>query len=110
MERKEIVRLVKLLEDEVDNGGFDQFFFNSGGDEIEEMIEGLQKIGALKTADIAKRAAAKFPGGMPPKDRFVRQDVLLDIVSPEADAFYELDQEFFAHPDDISALLAKYGS
>jgi len=110
VDRAEPVRLVMALEDEVNNGGFHQFFYNSAGDETAEMIQALEAIQATKMADIVKRAAAKFPGGMPPKDRFARQDLLLDSVSPDADVFTDLNNEFFAYPDDLAALRKKYES
>ena len=58
-------------------------------------------------ADIVRRAAAKFPGGMPPKERFARQDILLELF-PKAIAFEDLDNEFYAYPDDLSALLKTF--
>jgi hypothetical protein len=108
MNREEVVRLIETLEGEVNNGGFDQFFYNSAGDETAEIIQALETVGALKVAEIVKRAAGKFPGGMPPRDRFPRQDLLLAKVSPNAGAFADVDQEFYAYPDDLSGLLAKY--
>jgi hypothetical protein len=60
-------------------------------------------------ADIVKRAASRFPGGMPPKDRFARQDVLLEKF-PHAAAFEDLDEEFYRYPDDLSDIPAKYSS
>ena len=110
MNHEEIVRLIQQLEDEVNNGGFDQFFYNSAGDETAMIIQSLETVGALKMADIVKRAAAKFPGGMPPIDRSLRQDLLLDNVSPNSDAFTELDQEFFKYPDDLAMLLKNYAA
>jgi Domain of unknown function (DUF4375) len=70
----------------------------------------LETIEAGATADIVKRAAAKFPDGMPPQDRYKRQELLLSRVSPASDAFDELDAEFYGYPDNLSELLAKYGS
>jgi hypothetical protein len=63
------------LEDEVNNGGFHQFFYNDAGNNTLQTIQALEAVGAAKIAAIVKRAAM-FPGGMPPKDRFARQDVL----------------------------------
>jgi hypothetical protein len=107
MDHKEIAKLIENLEAEVNNGGFDQFFYNSAGDDTEEVIRALDTIEAGAMSDIVKRAAAKFPGGMPPKDRFQRQEVLLQ-VSPESDAFDELDAEFYGYPDNLPGLLGKY--
>lgn len=108
MLQQEIEQLITSLETEVNNGGFDQFFFNSASDRTAEIIEALGVIGAHKAADIVQRAAAKFPGGMPPTECATRQDVLVDEVSPEADAFKELDQEFYSNSEDLSDLQRKY--
>jgi hypothetical protein len=109
MDHKEIARLIGNLEAEVNNGGFDQFFYNSAGDDTAETIRALQSIKADTTAEIVKRAAAKFPDGMPPKERSQRQDLLFQ-VSPESDAFDELDGEFYGYPDDLADLLANCSS
>jgi hypothetical protein len=108
MDRQQVVGLIEAFEAEINNGGFDQFFFNSLSDNTSEIIEALQVVGAVKTAAILKKAAAKFPGGMPPKDRFERQDLLLEQVSPEADAFQELDKEFYSSPENLTGLLHGY--
>src|ERR1700719_337215 len=107
MDRREVANLIGNLETEVSNRGFDQFFYNSAGDNTAETIQALEAIGAGRMADIVKRAAFKFPGNMPPKDRFLRQEALLQI-SPDAETFEELDGEFYGYPDDLSSLLAKY--
>jgi hypothetical protein len=109
MNSREVQELVDALEDEVNNGGFHQFFFNNAGDNTEETIQALEAIGAARMADIVRRAAAMFPGGMPPKDRFLRQDVLLENF-PRAEAFKSLDDEFFAYPENLASLIAGYNS
>jgi len=86
-----------------------KFFYNNAGDDTAEIIEALETIGAGKMADIVKRAAFMFPGGMPPKDRFARQDILLDNF-PDIKAFESLDDEFYSYPDDLAALLRNYKS
>src|SRR5947207_4752476 len=74
----EVVELIEALEGEVNNGGFHQYFYNSAGDRTAETIQALEIIGAFAMADIARRAAQKFPYGMPPKNRFERQGILLE--------------------------------
>ena len=108
MSREDVVRLVEVFEGEVNNGGFHQFFYNSAGDETAEIIQALEMIRARKAADIVRRAASKFPGGMPPKDRFARQDLLLDSVDPEIKIFAKLDEEFYSYTDDLQGLLQEY--
>jgi len=45
-----------LLELEVNNGGFNQFFYNSSGKFSDEAYNGCVAIGAYKTAEIMKKA------------------------------------------------------
>ena len=108
MSRDEVVRLVELFEGEVNNGGFHQFFGNSTGNETAEIIQALETIGAAKAAGIVKKAAGKFPGGMPPKDRKAR-NLLLHRIDPEIQIFDALDNQFYSRPyDEIQGLLEKY--
>lgn len=105
----EVVALIDALEGEVNNGGFHQYFYNSAGDGTAETIQALETIGALAMADIVQRAAQKFPGGMPPRYRFERQNILLEAY-PSATAFRELDEEFYRYPDNLAELLKQYRS
>jgi hypothetical protein len=107
MSSDEVVELVIMLEDEVNNGGFHQFFNNSSGDNSAEVITALETIGALKMADITRRAVARFPENKVPKDRDKRMDLLWEHF-PTTHEFDALNTEFFAYPDDLSALLEKY--
>ena len=100
--------LVEALEAEVSNGGFDQFFFSSAGDRTRETIDALSAIGAHHTASIVRSAASKFPAGLPPEDRFTRQRLLLDRISPDSDAFSEEDAAFLENREDLASLSSKY--
>jgi hypothetical protein len=104
----DIAMLVERLEGEVNNGGFDQFFYNASADRVAETIEALEAIRAHRTADIVRRACARFPGGMPPTDWAARQEILLDVVSPDSDAFEQEDQDFYAYVDDLASLVAEH--
>ncbi len=107
MNAQKVAELIASLEDEVNDGGFHQFFYNNAGNNTAEIIEALKAVGAARAANIVMRAASMFPGGMPPKDRFARQDILLEKF-PHSVAFKRLDEEFYSYPDDLRALLAKY--
>jgi hypothetical protein len=104
---EEVRELIEALEAEVNNGGFDQFFFNSAGDNSRSTIEALEMVGAKRTAEIVRRACARFPGGMPPEDRFTRQDAL-EEVSPESDVFERDDDAFLAYEEDLAGLVAAF--
>jgi hypothetical protein len=107
MTKSDVKDLVEELEAEINNGGFDQYFFNTSGGNASAAIEALRAIGANTTASILERAVQMFPGGSAPPERGARQDLLAQ-VSPDGDAFEALDEQFLRYPDDLVALLAKY--
>jgi len=107
MDKEKIKTLIDNLEMEVNNGGFDQFFFNSAGDNAHETVEALKIIGAFHTANIVQNAINKFPNNIVPKDRYERQDIL-EKVSPDCDAFEVEDKQFYEYQDNLSGLLEKF--
>lgn len=107
MDKNLVEELINELEMEINNGGFDQFFFNSTGNRAHDTIDALIAINATHTADILRSAVAKFPNGMVPTDREERQ-TLLEEVSPDSEAFEVEDKNFLEYKDDLSSLLAAY--
>ena len=72
---EQVFYICNLLEEEVNNGGFDQFLYNSSGNYAHRVEECLRTIGANKTADICHVAFAAF--GKPiPQDRNKREKFL----------------------------------
>ena len=98
----------QYLEKEVNNGGFNQFYFNSSGNYAHEIIDSLKTIGADKTAEIVKKANEQFPDSNVPKDRIERQDVLEQIEETADEIWDELDQKFYAYEDDLNSLNMAY--
>jgi len=84
----EVKRVIDELEMSINNGGFDQYFFNSYGEDALEAAAYLRLIKADKMADIVDSAISKFPDGKVPKDRDDRQDIL-EKISPESDAQFK---------------------
>ena len=96
----------QLLEMEVNNGGFSQFFFNSSGDFANELVSVFTEIGAVKTAEICKKAVSVF-GESVPTDRNSREDQLLD--NEELEAFLEeCDDGFLAYEEDLNGCNYEY--
>lgn len=93
------------LEGDVNNGGFHQYYFNTSGDTAYYAPVALRAIGALAAAGIVERANQKFGADGPPISRERRQEAL--SVFP-AELWDDLDREFYAYPDDISALLQRF--
>lgn len=103
-----VILLVHGLEGEVNNGGIDQFLFNSSGDYVHETIQALEIIKANKTADILREACKRFPGENPPTNLFLRREMMLDKISPEGDRFDDLDELFYAYEDVLGKLIDQY--
>jgi hypothetical protein len=96
------------LEAEVNNGGFDQYFFNSAGDHAAETVVALRAIEAQHTASLVASAMAIFGPNGPNSDRNTRQDELESLTDAQREAFSDLDNRFFAYEDNLSELLARY--
>jgi hypothetical protein len=106
-EADRILVSIWALEADVNNGGFDQYYFNTAGDTAHYAPVALRSIGARAMADIVERANSLFGPSGPPASRDARQDALLALTSSE-DLWGQLDREFYAYPDDISTLLTQF--
>lgn len=96
------IYLCQELEGEVNNGGFDQFFFNSSGDFTMETLSALRDIGAKKTYELLERAISLFPDKYVPQDRTKRQNILLKRVKVKK--FDKLDDAFYEYQDNLMEL------
>ncbi len=93
------------LEREVNNGGFEQYFFNSSGSYAHETVKSLSIIGAVATAKLLQNAIDQFPNSKVPKtteERYeLMQNLWPDFSNP---AWAALDERFFAYEDNLSEL------
>jgi len=96
------------LEREINNGGFNQYFYNSSGDFAHETITSLRKIGADKTAVILQKAIDQFPDSTVPKDRTNRQEILEQIEDTANEVWEQLDQAFYKYEDNLYDLNIEY--
>ena len=94
----------QCLEREINNGGFNQYFFNSSGDFAHKTVQSLLIIGANKTADILQKAIDQFPNSNVPENRTERQEILEQIQETADLIWEELDQKFFTYEDDLNTL------
>jgi hypothetical protein len=86
------------LRTEVNNGGFDQYFFNSAGDHATEALTAARAAQADDVADLLERAMASLVGGYK-GDRDERQAVLIDDTAEGA--FEQLDSKYFALEESV---------
>ena len=104
-EQERTFYMTQILQQEVNNGGFAQFFYNSAGDFSNEIVEAFEKIGAAKTAAICKRALSVFPGPVP-TDRSMREKWLDDL---DCDEIWETcDDAFYDCEEDLAVLTYEY--
>lgn len=94
-----------MLNSEVNNGGFDQYYFNPSAEYAVEAVAALEKIGATKTADIVRHANSLFKSDSPPKDRVARQKELDALPEFAKETLNHLDDEFYECDEDIDKLL-----
>lgn len=107
-EQEKCFCVVTDLEREVYNGGFDQFFYNSSGDFAVYTVEYLLKLGAAKTARIAKDAIALFPNAKPAQDQEARWVQLREIDAKSPMAWEELDDLFYDLEEHRHLIMYEY--
>ena len=98
---------VDVLEHNVINGGFIQFFFNSSGQFSHEVFHAYLEIKAKKTVDILTEAIHLFPEIPVPKNLRIRQEILMKKDS-NIDLWDTLDTEFYKCEDNIIQLTLNY--
>ncbi|QTD37190.1 DMP19 family protein [Polaribacter batillariae] len=98
---------IDILEQNVTEGGFIQFFFNSSGQFTHEIFHAYLAIKAEKTVDILTKAIFLFPEVPVPKNLKVRQTLLMQKES-NIDLWDELDLQFEKYEDDIMQLTLNY--
>jgi hypothetical protein len=100
--------LNQCCEREINNGGFNQFYYNSSGDFAHETVESLKKIGAVKTSEIVLKANNLFPNGEVPKNRNQRQRILEKIEDNVSDEWEKLNDKFMMYEEDLNHLNMTY--
>jgi hypothetical protein len=96
------------LEGEVNNGGFDQYYFNTSGDHAQHAVESLRAIGADHTASLVDKANHLFGDDGPSQNRDRRQKQLVSLPESAANQFAQFDEEFFKYTDNLEQLLTAY--
>ncbi len=89
------------LEREINNGGFNQYFYNSGGNFAHQTIASLLQINANNTANILQLAIDQFPDAKVPNDQTERQEVLESIEEGANEIWEALDDRFLEYEDNL---------
>jgi Domain of unknown function (DUF4375) len=97
-----------LLETEVNNGGFHQFFSNSSGQFAIDALAGCRLIGADQHADLLKQAIATNEKERSEREKDGREAAAESFSrSSDTTALEELDRQFF-DLDDLSPERIRY--
>ncbi len=106
---EKVVFLVSGLEAEVNNGGFDQFFFNSVGNYALETLEILRMIGSLEATELLENAIrVVFGEEMPNSDREERWEELEQLSEEQKEKLNEIDNKFFSLKEPLFELVVNY--
>jgi hypothetical protein len=107
-EPEKVVFCLDKLEQEVNNGGFEQYLRNSSGDNAAVTPSALRALGAPQVASIVENALALFPDGRAPRDRAKREDQMETWGSKEQDVLARLAEAFLAYPEPLAQLERAY--
>ena len=110
-EHEKLYYAVGLLQLEVNNGGFDQYFFNSSSSHYQFAEKGLIALGATDTLETLHQAKEMlFPGNPIPEDTqkrrlALRSDAEGMQLNPKLD---ELDRHYWADPEELDSRLRAF--
>ncbi len=102
------VIFIEMLEGQVNNGGFDQYFFNSSGEYAHETLTALESINAPKIAELLNQAIKIFPTLPIPKDTEIRREFMQDTPETITDKWDKLDDQFYEYPENLAGLVIEY--
>lgn len=107
----QIVYSTMMLEAEVDNGGFNQYFFNSSGKFADIALRSLKELNAVEYIDILQNAMAvhaKEKGNALLQKLFARRSLQAFSDSYKLTSLDECDRAFYAVKTDLSQLRISY--
>lgn len=102
------VLAVRMLIDQVNNGGFLQYFINTSGDYWRDAEAGLDAVGATSDKHIFKESLKLFGSDIPSVDRQARHQQVAAIAEKEDRPFEEMESEFYKDKADREVLLLQY--
>lgn len=96
------------LKEEVDDGGFEQYFSAAAGGAAVLALQALREMRANPLAKSVQKALAVFPGARPPPDPAKRAQLVTGLKRRAAAIWGACDDEFYLHEDDLAALAFAY--
>lgn len=103
--------LSQMLQDSINGGGINSFFFNKSGKLAYKSLHALETIGASKVAAIIKEAIELFPANPIPEDLEECRNIMETMLEDENeidDRWNELSNEFYGMEDYIIEVTLAY--
>ena len=100
--------LVYTYECEINNGGFDQFYFNSIGYEVFELQKGLEFFGLIKNKMLLDKSLELLKQKIDLKNYYElssKQELPTEDFEEE---FNELNSQFYDYPEKIEEIINEY--
>ncbi len=106
---KQMLYSTWILEGEVNNGGFHQYFWNTEGKHAQMALAGYRMVGAKAYANITERAIETYETEKKQQQKF-KDKGTVDAFSEsnEESKLDALDNEFYKLKEDVSAMRVKY--
>ena len=107
-QEERIVYAIGGMLTEVNNGGFNQFFFNSSGELAYDLVPALHAVGSIRFKEIAEKAVEIF-GSIPSLDEGSRYSHLEKITqNDELQLWDECDDDFYDCDEKIESMVIAY--
>lgn len=102
-EAERTILAVEALEREVNNGGYDQFFFNSSCQYASIIVEALERIGCPKTAKITQGAIDALDA--PDLTVETIERIIQSDDEERREKHGECDEDFYDYEEDLAECL-----
>jgi hypothetical protein len=96
------------LKEEVDNGGFDQYFNGVVGDGAAVALQGLRDMQAVQLLKSMQKALAVFPASKPPAEQARRVKAIAPIKRRALAVWGVCDDEFYLREEKLADLALAY--
>src|SRR5689334_21682921 len=96
------------MKEEVDNGGFVQYFNGPVGDGAAQALQGLREMQAAQLVKSVQKALAVFPASRPPVEQTKRVKLIDGMKRRAAGVWAVCDDEFYLREEDLAKFAFAY--
>lgn len=96
------------LKEEVDNGGFSQYFSGPVGNGAALALQGLKDMQAAKMLKPVQKALAVFPAAKPPVDQAKRSKLIDGMKTRASNSWSACEVEFYLAEEDLASVAFAY--